>query len=223
MAKIFVVFGATGSQGGVVVSDLLRLGGKYAVRAVTRNPESDKSKKLAEAGLTLVQADMNNLASLKKAVKGAHYIFAVTDFITAGNVQTETKQGLNILEAAKTTLDTLEAYIWSSLPDARTQPIPYQNVVHFNSKNDIAKEIRRSAVGRVLTEVRLGPYYQNFVKAPQDYGPQKQSDGSWVLMLPVNAATRMPFTSVQDLGRLITVIVEDPAKYRTKTVSVVSQ
>ncbi|KAK5051134.1 hypothetical protein LTR16_010881, partial [Cryomyces antarcticus] len=53
MAKIFVIFGATGSQGGVVVSDLLRLGDKYAVRAVTRDPDSDKSKKLAEAGARL--------------------------------------------------------------------------------------------------------------------------------------------------------------------------
>jgi hypothetical protein len=33
----------------------------------------------------------------------------------------------------------------------------------------------------------------------------------------------MPFTSVEDLGRTVKVIVEDPEKFRTKGVSVVSQ
>jgi hypothetical protein len=42
-------------------------------------------------------------------------------------------------------------------------------------------------------------------------------------MLPVNADSKMPFTSVRDLGRLVEVIVGDLAKFRTKTVSVVSQ
>jgi hypothetical protein len=138
--------------------------------------ERDKSKALAEAGATLVQADMSDLDSLKKAVQGADFIFGVTDFLTAQSVEVETTQGLNLLKAAESTIDTLKGYIWSNLPDARVQPVPYQNVMHFNAKNDIAKEIRKSTVGNVLIEVRLGPYFQNFIKAPQVYGPQKVSD-----------------------------------------------
>lgn len=42
---------------------------------MTRNVEGDKSKALAEAGAMLVQADMNDLDSLKKAVQGADFIF----------------------------------------------------------------------------------------------------------------------------------------------------
>jgi hypothetical protein len=42
-------------------------------------------------------------------------------------------------------------------------------------------------------------------------------------MYPVNADSKIPFTSVKDLGRLVEIIVQDPAKYRTKVVSVVSQ
>lgn len=116
---------------------------------------------------------MNDLESLKKAVKGANIIFAVTDFIGAGSIGKETQQGINILDSALTTLETLETFIWSNLPDARSQEVPYQNVIHFNSKNDIAKRIKASPLQKVLTEVILGPYYQNFVKAPQVYAPQK--------------------------------------------------
>lgn len=40
--KIIVVIGATGTQGGGIVRDLLK-DGEFAVRAITRNPNSDAS------------------------------------------------------------------------------------------------------------------------------------------------------------------------------------
>ena len=44
MAKaIIAVMGGTGIQGGGVVGDLLA-GGRFAVRVLTRNPNSDKAK-----------------------------------------------------------------------------------------------------------------------------------------------------------------------------------
>lgn len=79
--------------------------------AVTRNKESEKTKKLAEAGAKLIQADMEDLDALKKAVKGAHFIFAVTDFLGAGDAKKELKQGCNVVDAASTALATLEAFI----------------------------------------------------------------------------------------------------------------
>lgn len=121
----------------------------------------------------MVEADMSDLASLKEAVKGASVIFAVTDFIAAGSIETETQQGLNIQEAALATFDTLELFIWSTVPDPRAQKIPYQNVIHANSKIEIGKSLQASKLGGILTEVRVGAYYQNMVKAPQLYGVQK--------------------------------------------------
>jgi len=223
MVQTIVIFGATGSQGGAIAAEFLKSGSSINVLAVTRNVDSDKSRALAEAGANLVQSDMNDLDSLKEAVRGADFIFAVTDFLTAQSIEVETAQGLNLLKAAESTIDTLKGYIWSNLPDARIQPVPYQNVIHFNAKNDIAKEIRKSKVGDVLIEVRLGPYFENFLKAPQVYGPQKHSDGSWELMLPCFEDSKLPFTSVKDLGKLVEIILNDPAKFVRKTISVVSE
>ncbi len=56
-------------QGGTVASELLKTSNQYTARAVTRDKNSDKEKKLAEAGAKLVQADVNDLESLKRAVK----------------------------------------------------------------------------------------------------------------------------------------------------------
>lgn len=39
----------------------------WKVRAVTRNPQSESAKKLTERGIEVVQADMDDEESLKKA------------------------------------------------------------------------------------------------------------------------------------------------------------
>jgi uncharacterized protein YbjT (DUF2867 family) len=66
MAPILTVIGATGAQGGSVVEHALKAG-VYKVRAVTRNPNSDKGKALAAKGAEVVQADVNDEESLVKA------------------------------------------------------------------------------------------------------------------------------------------------------------
>jgi NmrA-like family len=52
------------------VADSLLKGGNFKVRAVTRNPASDKAKALAARGAELVQADFNDKASLSKVSAG---------------------------------------------------------------------------------------------------------------------------------------------------------
>ncbi len=66
--KLVVVFGATGNQGGSVVASLLK-NKNYAVRAVTRNPDSDKAKALAARGAQVVAADLNDYKSVVKALE----------------------------------------------------------------------------------------------------------------------------------------------------------
>ena len=66
MVKIIAVTGATGSQGGGVVNVMKSTPG-WKVRAVTRNPQSDAAKKLADEGIEVVQADMDDEESLSKA------------------------------------------------------------------------------------------------------------------------------------------------------------
>jgi putative NADH-flavin reductase len=76
MPRVATVFGATGSQGGSVVSALLA-DGTFVVRAVTRNASSDGAKKLASKGVEVVQGDLRDKASLIKALTGAEVVFGV--------------------------------------------------------------------------------------------------------------------------------------------------
>ena len=71
-----VVTGGTGKQGGAVVKSLLERG--HEVRAVTRSTDSAKARELANAGVTLVRASLEDTAALTKALEGATSLFAMT-------------------------------------------------------------------------------------------------------------------------------------------------
>ncbi len=79
--KIIAVAGATGAQGsGLVKAILSDPNGGFAACALTRDPNSDKAKGLAELGAAVVAADVDNLESLKEAFKGAYGAFCLTFF-----------------------------------------------------------------------------------------------------------------------------------------------
>lgn len=65
--KIIAVFGATGQQGGSVVSAILqdaKLSSEWSVRAVTRDTTKESAKKLAAQGAETVQVTPLIWASL---------------------------------------------------------------------------------------------------------------------------------------------------------------
>lgn len=78
--KLVTVFGATGLQGGSVVRSLLaNKDGKFSVRGITRNLDSEKSKALSSLGVEMVKADGGNLDEVKRAFQGSWAVFLNTD------------------------------------------------------------------------------------------------------------------------------------------------
>ncbi|KAH8691818.1 NmrA-like family protein-like protein [Talaromyces proteolyticus] len=150
MSKIITVVGATGTQGGSVVSALQK-DTTYKIRAITRNPTSDLAKSLQSKGIEVVQADADDLPSLIQAFSGSHAIFAVSDFVApfaAGGpdhaVEVESQQGINLAKAASATA-TLQHYVWSTLPNSKTISGGRIVVPHFESKNLVDDYIKSDA------------------------------------------------------------------------------
>ena len=77
--KIIAVAGATGSQGGGLVRAILAdPSGEFTARALTRNIDSEKAKALAKLGAEVVETDVDDVESLKRAFKNAYGAFCVT-------------------------------------------------------------------------------------------------------------------------------------------------
>lgn len=63
MQKLLTVVGGTGNQGLSLINAALD-DGTYRVRALTRNPDSEKAMALASRGVEIVKADTNDEPSL---------------------------------------------------------------------------------------------------------------------------------------------------------------
>ena len=88
--KAILVTGATGQQGGAVARALLA--GGHKVRALTRKPDGEAARALAGKGAEVVRGDLDDVASLEKALAGAWGVFAVQNTWEAG-VEGEEQQG----------------------------------------------------------------------------------------------------------------------------------
>jgi len=116
--KIIAVAGATGMQGGGLVRAILKdADSEFAVRALTRDVNSDKAKALATAGAEVVAADVDDAASIQKAFAGAYGAYCVTFFWEHFSPEKELQHATNMAHAAKD--NGLTHVIWSTFEDTR--------------------------------------------------------------------------------------------------------
>src|SRR5919197_1512807 len=95
-SRTIVVCGATGRQGGAVARRLLADG--WNVRALTRSPEKQPARALAELGAEVVQVDMADPATLDHAFEGADGVFSVQNPMISG-LEGEVEQGRKVATA----------------------------------------------------------------------------------------------------------------------------
>jgi uncharacterized protein YbjT (DUF2867 family) len=100
--KIIAVVGATGAQGGGLVRAIVsEQSSGFVARALTRKVSSDKAKELAKLGVEVVEADLDDVESLKRAFAGAYGAFCITNFWEHYSPEKELAQAKNMAQAAK--------------------------------------------------------------------------------------------------------------------------
>ncbi|KAF5657520.1 nitrogen metabolic regulatory protein [Fusarium heterosporum] len=225
--KLIVVIGATGGQGGSVVNTFLHDPG-WLVRGITRNPSSLKAEVLKACGVELVQADLDDRASLSNVFQDANAIFAVSDFWGIYNdpnrknpkpgqprnewaKEQETQQLKNIIdEAAK--VANLERFVISSLPNVtKLTGGKYTNVCHYDSKaNAIEYEEQHQPDLWSKTSVYLPGYFlTNFVTHPMAQ-PTRQDDGTVQFATNLCLDNKIPLIAhEQDSGPLVKALILD--------------
>ena len=212
MARLITVFGATGAQGSPIVHSLLA--GGFKVRAVTRNPDSEKAKALNAAGAEVVKGDLENIPSVEAAVKGAYGVFYVTNFweLFGRNQETaydkEIEQGKAVANVCKQA--GVKHVVYSAL-DAVKEKIGTL-CPHYDSKAVVDKYL--DEIGVPKTSVRYPFYFDNFITL----SPKKQDDGSYVHTSCMDGP--MDAISVADGGPIVAAVFSKPEEFIGKVVSI---
>ena len=193
--KLILVSGATGRQGGAVARELLSRG--YQVRGLTRNPDSDRARRLADLGVEMVKGDFDDMTTLHQAVQGAYGVFSVQNFWEHGK-QAEIRQGMNFADAAKQA--GMEHFVYSSVANAdKNTGIP-----HFDSKYEIEKHIQ--AIQLPYTIIRPVSFMENW-----EYSRAEIENG--FIYGPLSADTPHQHIAVKDIGRFAAEAFDNPDQW----------
>ena len=225
--KIITIFGATGAQGGGLAHAILNdVTSEFSVRAVTRDPSSEKAKKLADLGAEVVQADIDNKESMAKVLEDAYGAYFVTFFWAHFSADKELEEAKNMAEAAKQA--NLQHVIWSTLEDTRNW-VPLDDnrmptlhgkykVPHFDAKGEADKFF--TGAGVPVTFLRASFYWDNLIYFGS--GPKKGPDGKLYLTFPLDDK-KMAGIASEDIGKCAYGIFKRGKEFIGKTVGVAGE
>ena len=199
-----LVIGATGQQGGSVVDALLDEGA--TVRALVRDPLSEKAQALAARGVDLRQGDLDHVDTVSAAGAGATGAFILTSHFTT-SVEAEIAQGMAVVEAFDGS--DVPFIVYSSISDAdRGTGIP-----HFDGKWVVEQRLAElETPSAVIAPVA---FMENIV-FPWTL-PALQNG---VYPVPVTAETPVQQIAVRDIGRYTAQVLLRPDEFAGRRLNI---
>ena len=184
--NLILITGGTGQQGGAVARELLAKGAK--VRVMTRHPESPKALELKKLGAEVVQGDLDDAASVERALKGVWGAFAVQNTWEAG-VEGEERQGKRFAELAKKA--GVQHFVYASVQAADKKT----GIPHFDNKSRVEDTVRSL---KFPSYVIVRPvFFMENLSSPW-FLPGIQ-EGTLAIGLP--ADTKLQMIAVKDIGK----------------------
>ena len=180
--RTILITGVTGQQGGAVAHALQGAG--FHLRGLTRKPESERAAALARQGIEIVKGDLDDEATLRRALAGAWGVFGVQNTGEAG-VEREEAQGKRLATLSREA--GVEHYVYTSVGSADKQT----GVPHFDNKWRIEETVRGL---RFPSHVILRPvFFMENLLAPFSL---QGSTLAWAL----GPDTKLQMIAVDDIG-----------------------
>jgi uncharacterized protein YbjT (DUF2867 family) len=180
--RTILITGVTGNQGGAVAKALQGRG--FHLRGLTRKPDSERAAELTRRGVDAVKGDLNDEATLRRALAGAWGVFGVQNTLEAG-VEREEAQGKRLATLAREA--GVEHYVYTSVGSAHKRT----GVPHFDSKWRIEETVRGL---RFPSHVILRPvFFMENLLAPFSL------QGS-TLASALGPGTKLQMIAVDDIG-----------------------
>lgn len=216
--NVIAVCGATGAQGGGLVNALLA-DGTFAVRALTRNPDSDKSKAMSAKGVEVVRADFDDAATLDAAFEGAYGAYLVTNFWEHMSAEKEMEQ-LKVLAAAVKKAG-VKHVVNSTLEDTRVLAGDDDTFPTLQGKYKVLDFDAKGEANRTLfTDVPMTSLYTSFyMETFIQLGIQADEAGNLSITMPLGTS-KMNIIAVGDIGRYALAVLKAPEIFIGKSVGV---
>lgn len=204
--RIIVVTGATGRQGSAVTRSLLKTG--WHVRALTRNPHSQKAKTLSDLGAEIIAGDLNDSSSLQSAFRKAYGVYSVQNPMLS-NFETEVKQGKLVADAAREA--NIRHLVYGSAGIGKPT-----NIGSWNSKLEV--EAHMKALDLPLTILRPMAFME--LMTDKAYYP---AVSTWHIMPKLMGESRpVGWISTGDLGIIVAKIFAFPDQFINQDMKLVS-
>ncbi|KAH8823207.1 hypothetical protein DL96DRAFT_1532733 [Flagelloscypha sp. PMI_526] len=200
----YLVFGATGNQGGATVAALLNKVPASSIRIVTRNPASASAQRLASKGVHVFQGDLSSFTSLAPALQGVTALHLVTDYKDGGEV--EVAQAKNAIEGAKT--HGVQHIVFSSV-DGEGSGVP-----HWESKFKIEKMLKETDIQ--WTILRPVTFMDNF-----PVNPGMARAATLGFFNSALGGKKVQLVATNDIGWFAAEAMTSPQEYQGKILSLV--
>ncbi|QXE36826.1 NmrA family NAD(P)-binding protein [Streptomyces sp. GMY02] len=206
-----LVTGPTGRQGGATARALLAAG--IPVRALVRDPATDRAKAVEALGAELVTGDLDDRDSLARAAEGARAVFSVQMPDMNGRAfEGELAQAVNLIEGARAA--GVPQFVHTSVSGAgqHTEWVkgrwawmePY-----YAAKTGIQDRVREAGFTH-WTLIKPGFFMGNFHPSEEIMFPRGIEGGLVSLLKP---ATRLSLIAVEDIGRAAAAAVAAPERF----------
>lgn len=194
------VCGATGQQGGAVLSHL-EADGRWQLRALTRTPDSAEAAAMRQRGIEVVHGDLASTESLRAAFAGVHAVYGVTTPMSPSgklDVDAELRQGTAIVDAC--VAEGVAHLVLSTVllvDDDVT--VPYVAT---------KRAVERYAIAQGLAATFLCP--SSFMdELGGEYLPLKRG----TLTGQADGDARIPYIALDDIGAFASMAFADPERF----------
>ncbi|MEV4509974.1 NmrA family NAD(P)-binding protein [Dactylosporangium sp. NPDC049525] len=211
-----LVTGATGQQGGATARALLAAG--IPVRALVRDPATDRAKAVEALGAELVTGDLHDRDSLTRAAQEVRAVFSVQmPAMRDGAIDFdgELAQAVNLIEAAvaagvpqfvHTSVSGAGQHTgtagWAEGRWAALEP-------YYTTKAGIQDRVREAGFTH-WTLIKPGWFMENFLPAAAYLFPRGVEGGLVTVLRP---QTRLSLVAVDDIGRAAAAAVAEPGRF----------
>ncbi len=200
--RTVLITGVTGNQGGATARALAGRG--LRLRGMTRRPHSDAARALKDQGVEIIEGDLDDEDSLKRAVEGAWGVYAVQNTWEAG-VEKEETQGHRLARLAHAA--GVDRYVYASVGSAhRNTGIP-----HFDNKHRVEDTVR--AMGFPSYAIIRPVFFMENLTSP------------WFLSGDTLHAAMKPTTvlqmiAVDDIGKYGALAFTEPLRLKNRAIDI---